>query len=182
LKNRLEKADQALRQELYRNAGEWYRENGLIREAIEVFIKAGAYEQAFPLLLDTDFYLSMVQNGEFSAWNAWMSKIPEQYYEGEVRACTGYSWALSMGNRIREAVIWAERAQICFDRIKDQLSPAEKDFLEANVIMTKVNIALFEMDLKQLRDYLQQADRIELGRQIVVGEMNSGEVSILKTI
>jgi LuxR family maltose regulon positive regulatory protein len=181
LQRRLAREDQALRRELYLKAGEWYRENGLVREAVEVFIKAEAFKEAFPLLLDTDFYLSMVQNGDFSAWLTWMGCIPAEYYEGEVRACTGYSWVLSMENRTDEAKFWADKAQSCFDRIKDGITADEKDFMAANVIMVKANIAILEMDMERAGYYYKQAGWLKLYQPIVIGELNSGEASILKT-
>jgi len=89
LQQRLAKEDPALRRELYRKAGEWYWENGLVREAIQAFVKADAYQQAFPLLVK--IYLSMAQDGEYDDWLKWMDNIPPEYYEGDVRTCTGYS-------------------------------------------------------------------------------------------
>ena len=181
LQQRLAREDQAVRREMYLKAGKWYRENGFVREAIEVFIKAEAFQEAFPLLLDMNFYLSMVQNGDFSAWLTWMGCIPVEYYEGEVRACTGYSWVLSMENRTDEAEFWADKAQSCFDRIKDGIAADEKDFLAANVIMAKANIAILEMDMERAGYYYKQAGGLQLYQPIVIGELNSGEASILKT-
>ncbi|HBE79249.1 MAG TPA: hypothetical protein DDW65_15975, partial [Firmicutes bacterium] len=179
LQQRLAKEDPTLRRELYRRAGEWYRENGLIREAIQAFIKADAYQQAFPLLVR--IYLSMAQDGDYDDWLKWMDNIPPEYYEGEVRTCTGYSWLASMKNRTHDAQIWADKAQSCFERIKDGLAVGEKDYLEANVLVAKANLAFFEMDVEQVISYSKQAGRLELSRSIIIGEMNSGEVSLLKT-
>jgi LuxR family maltose regulon positive regulatory protein len=180
LKQRLEREKLNLRQELYRKAGEWYQKNGLMPEAFGMFTKAGTYEQAFPLILNQDLYLSMAQNIEIS-WLDLMDSIPPEYYQGEVRACTWYSWLLSMENRTREANLWADRAQSCFDRIQAGLDTDEKGFLEAHVLGNKVSLAILNMDLEQVRRCFEQISRIKLSRQIMVGEMNSEEVSILKT-
>lgn len=179
LQNRLAREGQALLKQLHRQAGDWYQENGFMREAIISFLKAGVYEKAFPLLLD--IYLSMVQQSEFSTWLDWMSSVPEEYYEREVRACTGCSWVLSMENRLEEAEVWADKAQASFDRIKDELNQSEKEFLAANVSMTKGNIGIHQMNPSQVAYYFQEADTFEVYQHIVIGEMNSGEPNLLKT-
>ncbi len=179
LRQRLEKEDPALRRELYRKAGGWYRENGLAREAIEAFIKAGAYEEAFPLLMKICPIIA--QDGEYAAWLEWFVHIPPEYYEREVRVYTTCSLFSSLVNRIDEAKSWADKAQSCFDRVGDGLDRCEKDLLEATVIVTKANIANLEMDKERASYYLKQAGGFKLYRPIAVGEMNSGEVSILRT-
>ncbi len=179
LQQRLEMRDLVFRRELYRKAGRWYRENEFMREAIEAFIKAGAYELAFPLMMQ--ICVSMAQDGECAAWLEWFGSIPPEYYEREVRVYTTCSTLLSMENRIDEAKSWIDMAQSCFERIKDGLERSEKNFLEANVIMAKANIASLEMNMERVSYYLKQAGRFTLDRPISVGEMNSGEASILKT-
>jgi len=179
LQQRLEKEKPSFRRELYRKAGRWYRENGLAREAIEAFIKSGVYEQAVPLL--REIYLSMTQDGEYADWLEWMGKIPPEYYEEHVRTCAGCSWVLSMENRIHEAKFWADKAQASFDRTKDGLAADEKDFLERLVLITKANLAIREMNMDRVGYYFKQANRFELSQHIHIGEMNSGEVSLLKT-
>jgi LuxR family maltose regulon positive regulatory protein len=182
LRQRLEREQLTIRRELYRKAGEWYQNNGLMPEACKMFAKAGAYEQAFPLILNQDLYLSMAQNGDYSDWLDLMNSIPPEYHQRDVRACTWYSWLLSMENRMDEAKLWADRAQSYFDRIKDGLDATEKSFMEVLVLVTKVSLAILDMDLEQVRRYFEQIRQIKLSGQIIVGEMNSEEVSILKTV
>lgn len=179
LRQRLEMADLSFRRELYRKAGGWYRENGLMREAILAFIKADAYEQAFPLM--AKICLSMAQDNEYAVWLEWFGSIPPEYYESEVRAYTACSLFLAMENRIPDAKSWVDKAQSCFDRIKEGLERGEKDFLEANVIMAKANLAIREMNIERVSYYFKQVGRLKLYRPIAVGEMNSGEASLLKT-
>lgn len=179
LQQRLEMRDGAFRRELYYRAAEWYRENGLVREAIEAFIKAGAHQQAYPLLMR--ICQSIAQDGEYNTWLEWFSTIPFKYYESEVRAHTVCSVFLAMENRIAEAKSWADKARSCFNRIQAGLDKDEKDLLEATVIVTKANVANLEMDKERVSYYLKQVGRFKLYRPILVGEMNSGEVSILKT-
>ena len=159
--------------------GGWYQENGYLREATEAFIEAGEYGRTLRLL--NKLIHVMAPAGEYSTWLKWMGAIPLEYYDGEVRACTGYSWALSMENRIGEAKFWADQAQSCFDRIKGGLAADEKDFLEANVIAVRANLAVLEMDIDRAIYYFHQTDHLKFRQYLVIGEMNSGEVSLLKT-
>jgi LuxR family maltose regulon positive regulatory protein len=179
LRRRLEREDPALRRELYRKAGGWYRDNGLIREAIEVFIKAGAYERAYPLMLQIG--ANMARDGDYAAWMEWFTHIPPEYYEREVGIYITCSTFLSMETRMSEAESWADKAESCFNRIEDKLDQNEKDFLKAKIILAKANLAILEMNIERVSYYFQQAGSLKLNRPITVGEMNSRETSILKT-
>lgn len=177
--NRLEAVPASMKRSLYRLAGEWYLENSNIQDAINCFIKAGEYVKAFPLVWD--IYLAMTQNGEYSTWRKWMEDMPEQLCESDVRACTGYSWVLAMEKRLDEAEIWADKAQACFDRIKDGLNKEDKDFLEANIAFTYANTAIFRMDAAEGVRHFKKVCNSNLYTPIVIGEMNSGESNLLNT-
>jgi LuxR family maltose regulon positive regulatory protein len=180
LRRRLAREIPDFRRQLYQRAGEWYRENGLRSDAITAFIKAGGYGQALPLLME--LYYQMADNGEFAAWLELMGQIPAQYPQENVRACTEYSWMLSMENRIDEARSWAERAQSCFDRVKDELTGEQRDYMEAHVMIVKANLAIYEINIDRVTHYLRQADRCQLAQHLCIGEMNSGEISLLKSV
>jgi LuxR family maltose regulon positive regulatory protein len=177
--SKLEQEEVASRCELYNLAGQWYQENGFIRDAISCYLRAEEYEKAFPLVWD--IYLAVTQNGEYSTWRKWMETIPEELSESDVQACTGLSWVLSMENQLDKAEKWAGKAQTCLERMKGSLSQKEKDFLQANIIMTFANTAVFRMDAAAALRYYRKLYDLKLYTPIVVGEMNSGQPSLLKT-
>ncbi len=164
---------------LYHLAGQWYQEHGFIRDAINCYLKAEEYKKAFPLIWD--IYLTLTQNGEYSTWRKWMERIPEEFSENDVRTCTGLSWVFSMENQLDKAEKWAGKAQACLERMKGDLAQKEKEFLEANIAMAFANTAVFRMDAAAALQYYRKIYGLRLHTPIVVGEMNSGEPSLLKT-
>ena len=179
LMSKLEQEEVASRRTLHHLAGQWYQEHGLIRDAINCYLKAEKYEKAYPLVWD--IYLTVTQNGEYSTWRKWMESIPEELCENDVQACTGLSWVFSMENQLDKAEKWAGKAQTCLERMKGSLAPKEREFLEANIIMTFANIAVFRMDAAAALQYYRKIYTLKLYTPIVIGEMNSGEPSLLKT-
>ncbi len=179
LMNRLEQEPASTRRSLYRHAGEWYRENGLMQDSISCFLKAEEYEKAFPLVWN--IYLSMTQKSEFELWRGYVESMPQTLCESDVRVCTGYSWVLSMENRLEKAQLWADKAQACYDGIKDSLEEKDRNFLEANIAATCANTAIFRMDAAEAVKQYQKVLRLNLDVPVIVGEMNSGEPNLLKT-
>ncbi len=164
----------------YSLAAQWYLENGYIQDSINCFIKAQEYEKAFPLIWD--IYLEMTQNGEYSTWRKWMDSMPEELCENDVRACTGYSWVLSMENQLDKAQLWSDKAMACYNRIKDYLDTRDREFLEANIVLTYANIAVFKMDSAEAIRCFKRISEFDLYTPVVIGEMNSGEPNLLNTI
>ncbi|MDD3230397.1 MAG: hypothetical protein PHE09_14440, partial [Oscillospiraceae bacterium] len=180
LLNRLETESVTTRHTLCDQAGQWYLENGYLQEAIDCFIKAKEFAKAFPLVWD--IYLPMTQNGEYSTWRKWMASMPEALCESDVRACTGYSWVLSMENRLAEAELWADKAQACYDHMKDSLTNEEKEYLEAHIALTYANTSVFRRDAAGAVRYFKKVCEFNLYTPIFIGEMNSGEPKLLDTL
>ena len=63
---------------LQHRAGIWYRQNGFYREAIDFFIKAGSYEDAFALLVDDDIF----SGNDPERWNYRMAPLGVGYSGG----------------------------------------------------------------------------------------------------
>lgn len=180
LVNRLKAESVTSQNRLYDLAGQWYLENGYIQDAINCFMSAGEYEKAFPLVWD--IYLTMTQNGEYSTWRMWMERMPAELCESDVRACTGYSWVLSMENRLDEAELWADNALACYNRIKDGMDNREKEFLETNIALSYANTAVFRMDAAGAVRCFKRIREFNLYTPIIIGEMNSGEPNLLNTL
>jgi LuxR family transcriptional regulator, maltose regulon positive regulatory protein len=179
LLGRLEAEPASIQRSLYSLAGQWYQENDLIQDAIGCFIKAEEYEKAFILIRRV--YLTMVQNGELTLWRKWMEKIPEELRESDVRTCAGLSWIFTMQNQAEKAEIWADKAQSCFDRIKDGLDKKEKDYLKVHIAVTYMNSSIFRMDIDKVLHYYKQIREEEIYTPLIIGEMNPGEPNLLNT-
>lgn len=181
LHERLEMKDAALQRRLFRRSGEWYLDNGFSQEAVDCFIKAREYETAFSVACDYDIYMSLAQNGDYVLWRKWMDCMPETLRESNIQVCAAYSWICSMENEVDKAVVWADKAQACFERVKNKLSKEEKEYLEAHIAATYANAAIFQMDTAKLIACYKKACECNLYKPIVIGEMNPGEPSLLNT-
>ncbi len=175
----LEAEKETVRRSLYKLAGEWHQDNGMHHDAINCYLKAQEYEKAFPLIWD--IFLSMTQNGEYQTWRQWLESMPEALSENDVRTCTGYSWILTMENQIEKAMLWADKAQACFNRIKDGLDKKQRDYLEAHIAMSFANAAVFSMDAPRAVSCFEKISKYDLHTPIFVGEMNAGEPKLLNT-
>ncbi|MEN6326085.1 MAG: LuxR C-terminal-related transcriptional regulator [Syntrophomonas sp.] len=170
---------------LYQKAGEWFKENGCPREAVEAFLKAGAYREAFILLVDPEIYLEMAQNGELAEWCGLAASIPEGFPEGflkeRVQTCCAIAWHLSMENRLDEANAWIDKAQNLADQIDDN-DKKEKRYLQAHINMTRLSVGIVQMDIEQVQYYSEQLLDTDLYRPILVGEINTGVPAMLDTV
>jgi LuxR family maltose regulon positive regulatory protein len=181
LHERLKKKDIALQRCLFKRAGEWYLDNGFSQDAVNCLIKAKEYETAFSIACDYDIYMSLAQSGEYLLWRKWMDCMPETLRESNIQVCAAYSWICSMENEVDKAVVWADKAEICFERIKKDLSVEEKEYLEAHIAATYANAAINQMDTARLVACYKKASECKLYKPIVIGEMNPGEPSLLNT-
>ncbi|MDP4109647.1 MAG: LuxR C-terminal-related transcriptional regulator [Bacillota bacterium] len=179
LMQKLEAKSKSVRRSLFGLAGQWYQENGYIQDSINCYLKAEEYEKAFPLVWD--IYLEVAQNGEYSLWRKWIESMPQELCESDVRACTGYSWILSIENQVEEAELWADKAMACFERIKGSLAESERDYLEAHIMLAYVNAAIFRSDADSIIRYYGRIYQLAVKTPVFVGEMNSGEPNLLET-
>lgn len=180
LQARLDKENPSLHQSLYSRAGTWLQNNSFLPEAVEAFIKAGEFDKV--KLLAGELFTAMTFNGEFSRMRRWYSSIPEKYYQKDIRLCCGYSWALAMDNRMEAAEEWVDRAQLYFERIKDQLNDKEREHLTVQIAFARGDIAFRHLDVRELIRCYTEAYRAKLDEPVEVGELNDGQPSMLKTV
>lgn len=186
LYNKLKNKDTDFRPGLYLRAGAWYRENGLSRDAVDSFIKAGAYSKAVALLVDRDIYLEMAQGGELKKWCKWTSGIseiayPQAYAKEKVQTFIAIAWTLSMENRLEEAGVWVDKAQASFEQL-DDADESEMQFLQAHMALARASICIGKMNTEQILYYFKEVVRIKLFQLILLGELNPGEPRLLNTI
>lgn len=179
LVSRLELEGEMVLRRLYRLAGEWYLEQGLHAEGINWLLKAGEYEKVLPFILD--YRCEIIQEYEFLQWNKWLDCIPEQLYENDVTVYTSYSWVASMDNKIDVAEVWADKARACFKRIKGRLKKTEKNLMEAYVVSSELNVAMFKMDISKALLHFYKLGRLRILAPVRLAEMNWNEPSLLKT-
>ncbi|WP_242849001.1 LuxR C-terminal-related transcriptional regulator [Syntrophomonas palmitatica] len=171
--------------DLYQKAGLWFKENEYWREAIEAFLKAGNYLEAFILLVDPNIYMEMAQNRELEEWCRLAASIPEGLPEGflkeKVQTYCAIAWHLSMENSLDDARGWIDKAQALVETIEDQ-NEKEKGYLQAHVDMTRVSVSVVQLDINQVRYYSKQLLDTELYQPLLLGEINTGVPAMLDTV
>lgn len=164
---------------LYCNAGKWFSENNLIKDAIECYIKAQEYDKAFELICNKG--VNLFQQNDFSTSINLIESIPEELCEKNIVFCRNYSWILSMENQIEEAEKWAEKTQVCLKQCKEQTVSIDLDFMEANVSAAYLNLAIIKMDAKNILKYLKRLAEIKVHIPISLSEINMFDDCLLKT-
>lgn len=179
LRSRLTGFDKPYIEELHRNAAQWYEENGYIQDAIRHYLLSNSFDKAVSLVVSV--CNQMAQSGEYYTVCQWYDTIPEEYIMKHVTACTGYSWILSMVGRTDDALKWGDKAEEAFERCRDGLDEAQRNFLKADIALAKANAAIRVMKVREACDLLSEACRYKMPRKIMSGELNPGEASLLKT-
>ncbi len=75
--------------QLYSRAGLWYREQGLLPEAIEHFLSGKDYQQAFDMIehqIDP-----MLRNFEFGRMLSWVERLPDEYRDCSFKIAAIYA-------------------------------------------------------------------------------------------
>ena len=179
LLDRLERENDALRRSLYARAGEWGLQNGEIEDAVGWLLKAGEFEKTYPYVLN--YRNKNKRDSDYSLWKKWVEGLPEKLYADDPTMYVSYSWISSMENNINAAEEWSDKARACFMRMKGGLEKKEKDALEAQVIISGLNVAIQKMDMDQvLREY-GWLKALDLPNPVLLGELNWNEPSLLKT-
>jgi len=77
---------------LHRRASEWYKENGLIAEAVNHAFAAGDLEWAVGLIEENA--LSMIYRRELATLVGWLDSLPDEVVRARPWLCVAQAWAL----------------------------------------------------------------------------------------
>jgi LuxR family maltose regulon positive regulatory protein len=115
LRVELEHREPGLPATLHRRAYAWYREHGLVDEAIEHAIAAGAFDAAQELICAT--WTSYANVGRYSTVLGWLERCPRPPEQQDARLLAVEAWVLSLCGRPEAlaAIAAAEAAAAEFD-------------------------------------------------------------------
>lgn len=179
LVNRLELLDEVCKIRLYKKAGEWYLQNKMPQNGIHWMLRAGEYKKALPYIINCK--RNMLTKGELIIWKQWIDTIPEFLYEDNPLIYASYAWIVSIQNCIDIAQVWVKKAKSCFERIKSIMEQEERNYTEAYILLTNINIAVLNMDTTVVSRYINKLSQIDLRLIIRLGEINWFEPNLLKT-
>lgn len=96
---------------LHIRAGEWFRSQGLNREAIKHSMDGRDYQSAAELI--KTIAIDMIQQGAHSTIAGWIDAIPEEVVKADPYLCVYHAWALQLTGKLKTSearLIEAENA------------------------------------------------------------------------
>ena len=108
LRNELTRSTPALVPELHRRASAWYREAGVIDEAIEHATAGGDFAQAIELI--TGHWYEFLQRGRQETVAAWIDRLPPETVDTDADLCLTKAWLGVNTGRLDEVDRWIEAA------------------------------------------------------------------------
>jgi LuxR family transcriptional regulator, maltose regulon positive regulatory protein len=101
---------------LYYAASQWFEQNGALDDAIHYATHAGDFERAASLL--ENHYIDMLQRGEQTALQEWVSSMPPELLEKHPRLWLAWGWACVIS-------LDSARAEECVTRAEALIPPGE---------------------------------------------------------
>lgn len=143
---------------LHRRAGLWFAEEGLVDEAIQHMVRGGAMDDAAELVAHSWGY--MQREGWLVDADRWLSLLPEEVRETDVRLCLAGAWiAISLG-RVEVAERWLRAAEAAGD-VDDPASGAAS--CESARVGAEAYVAMFRGDPVTAERMARRAVEIETG-------------------
>jgi LuxR family maltose regulon positive regulatory protein len=141
---RLQVMNADLAPRLYERAARWYEQQGLLADAIEAALSAGAFERAASLI---EHHIDPASHrNEYHTLCRWLEQLPKETIQAQPSLCFWYALAIMYTTPRRDPASWA--------RIKPLLLWAEQGFQAsdqreqlAEVLELDATLAFFQGDL-----------------------------------
>lgn len=144
--------------ELHRRAGLWFAEEGLVDESIQHLVRGGAMDDAAELVAHSWGY--MQREGWLVDADRWLSMLPEEVREADVRLCLAGAWiAISLG-RVELAERWLAAADAAED-VEDPANGAAS--CESARVGAAAYVAMFRGDPATAERMARLAVELETG-------------------
>jgi LuxR family transcriptional regulator, maltose regulon positive regulatory protein len=95
---------------LHRRASMWYAQQGLIAEAVQHALAAGATEQAARLIEQVS--LTMMQRSELQTLQRWIEALPADLVRARPWLALRYAWLLRLNGDLTAAEVWLCDAEL----------------------------------------------------------------------
>lgn len=144
---------------LYRNAGAWFSEHGLIDEAIACALASRDWPFAIELI--RPLMVSAISKEEIAAVISWFRSVPERLINADLLLNTWYAWAMARSGDLTGAERAIARAERVAQATGDTL-------IQASCAAQRILCARYDGDaaaiarhIERLNAWLQQFDAIE---------------------
>jgi LuxR family maltose regulon positive regulatory protein len=108
LQHELELSEPGARSDLHRRACDWYREAGLVAEAIHHASESGDLDQARDLIAAE--WNDQFNRGRLATVERWLKAVPDPLARGDPRLCVARAWLALDRGRLEEARDWIDSA------------------------------------------------------------------------
>lgn len=133
---------------LYTRAGCWFREQGLIPEAIEYYLSGGAYAQACELIEHRIDHL--IHKNDFGRLLSWVERLPAESRDNSFKSAAIYATYYAETGQYDLSRQWIERMKVIKDDSRYTSIPSWEAISSRNCIMTEANLLIREGDLSFL--------------------------------
>jgi LuxR family maltose regulon positive regulatory protein len=130
LRHRLNRNSSISVHELHRRAGNWFRQNGLLDEALNYAFLANDYSEAISLI--EEHGSGMIKRGETTSLLGWLEKLPQVRIFERPLLCVLYGWILLLTNPLKSIALIDELLSQAENLISAQIETSSSETLSLN--------------------------------------------------
>ena len=183
LLKRLENIPRINRTTLYNKAGDWFKDNGYYREAINQYLQASSYEKIADVT--EKIGKKLLKIGEVDTIYRWLEVCPEAVILKRDILCMIYAWSLVLLNRINEAEFWLNMLNLKIEAASEELYSDWKRQTMAEVAILNAFIGMKQKNPRRTLEYYFSYQELMVEKSIIISfgiDFNIGEASLLSGI
>lgn len=160
LRNRLFRSGEERVNSLHRRAAAWLQEQGSDAEAIVHWLAANSFAEASELIGKAAPY--MLQKGEWTTLNGWLSSFPPQVIYETPRLSIAYAWSAVLSNQPGEAERIMRTAGRTLTKYGDwQQNPEQKNDWLGEVALVRMIAAFIRKDIRGVLGFSRESIRLK---------------------
>ncbi len=184
LRKSLEMNPSVDKNELLIRSAAWYQKNGLVREAIRHFLEAGDYSAALPQIKDQAPF--MLNSQDMNLLNSWITSLPEAMVYGSTVLCMAMAWKYFLNMDIDQGQKWLALAEKAIEQEdSSDWNNGRKDLLRGEMSLTRLFMAVSNLDLDSMREHTMEARRLIPGKSLFhkeIPDFHLHEASLLNNM
>lgn len=152
LKNRRDVRLENISSKLYSSAAEWYKNNGFVSQAVNLYLKAENYDEAIIIIEKIDENLMF--SGEMKKVYDWYMAIPKDKFYESIRLCMNAAWFTCTNGNYEETEKHLSHIEDYLKRHKDN---EENKYYDTEVMIIRAMLATLDKDSGKINKYLEKA-------------------------
>ncbi len=140
---------------LHRQAGQWYEENGLLKEAVRHALLAGDFDQVAHLIGKNA--LAMAYHGELKTLLGWLEELPSEMVQSKPQLCIAFAWALGFSGRLQDVEPWLQKAEQAISTVALHEPDTKIRHFAGQIAVVRAYVAAFGDDKTQVAALAREA-------------------------